>query len=57
MRGNEMDFRSIDELLLYVRANRLAYSTVSYRDTRLVIVALKGGSDSYLFNEYTGDRE
>ena len=52
-----MDFRSIDELLLYVRANHLAYCTVSYRDTRLVIVALRGGSDSYLFNEYTGDRE
>ena len=52
-----MDFKSIDELLLFVRANQLAYSTVLYRDKRLVIVAFKDGSDSYVFDEYTGDRE
>lgn len=51
-----MDFKSIDELLLFVRANELAYSSVLYRDKRLVIVAFKDGSDSFVFNEYTGDR-
>lgn len=51
-----MDFQTIDQLLLYIRANGLAYSTVTYCDKRLMIVAFREGTDSFVFNEYTGDR-
>jgi hypothetical protein len=51
-----MEFRSIDELLLYVKAHKLAYSSVSFRDKRLVLVAFRDGIDSYMFDEFTGDR-
>lgn len=51
-----MDFNTIEELLLHCRANELAYSSVSYQDKRLMLVALRGGSDSYVFDEFTGER-
>jgi hypothetical protein len=51
-----MEFRSIDELLLYVRTNQLTYSSATYNDKRIVLVAFPDGTDSYLFDEFTGDR-
>lgn len=52
-----MDFNTIEELLLHCRSHGLAYSSVSYNDRRILLVALRGGTDSYIFNEFTGERE
>lgn len=50
------DFNNIDELLLFVRSNSLPYMSAVYRDRRLVLVGFSDDSDSYIFDEYTGDR-
>ena len=51
-----MDFHNIDELLVYVKTNKLAYSSVAYNNKRVVLVAFKDDTDSYVFDEFTGDR-
>lgn len=50
------DFDRIEELLLHCRTHGLPYTSVSYQDKRLMLVALRGDSDSYVFDEFTGER-